>query len=256
MAAHSAYRRFRYHPSFDVGGLAVGRTYRVTASALALRSGPSTTAPLIEWMPANTLVTARSAEGIDGFQQVTNITTGHDGWAFEQYLGDIGPAQPGPALPAGTYYVAAGPPSNAVNVRPTPSLAIPATVGLPDGTAVHVTGVNLNGFAQTDSPKAGWIATQYLSATPGGGAFTGANVPTAAPGLPPQLFPSLPANEPTPPPSTEPSPGTDFEVDERGNILPGTSAKAKAATMGTVLLVLAIGIGFVVARDKKKRKAA
>ncbi len=236
----------------NFGSLSVGRTYRTTASQLALRSTPEVktdNSNVIEWMPTNTLVEARSAEATNLFQEVTNLSDGKKGWAAEKYLVDIGDAQPGPPLPAGTFYVLTRE-GIGVNVRPTPSLALAPIGGLTDGTAVHTTGVNLNGFAQIDSPKAGWVASQFL--TPTAGVVTSpANLPQGANIPPGANLPTLtPANLPTAP---TPQPQTLPEVIIEGEP-PRTATKGAIGATG--ILLIALAIGFVVARDKKRRKRA
>lgn len=232
----------------NAGALEIGHVYRTTASQLALRAGASPSEKVLEWMPTNTLVTAAGGDAMNGYQLVTNMTTKTMGWASEQYLAALSDTQPGPPLPAGTYYLTTHD-GLGVNLRPVPSTALPALATLPDGTPVHTTGNNQNGFAQVDSPRAGWMASQYLSATPPAGAqFTPANVPQGAPVVIGGTTLPGGANVPIIPPP--PGPPPTIEPTREG----ATSTKAKAGA-GVALLLIAITIGFVVARDKKKRKA-
>ncbi len=145
----------------DVGALTAGAQYTVTASALYLRSGPSTSATQIALMPNGaTVIAAGGSE--NGFAEVS--WNGKSGWAAEQYLQAVGGGVTGPDLAAGDYYVKTHDGSG-VNLRALPSTQSTIVTGLTEGTRVHVVGANQNGFAQVDQPSLGWVASQFLSAT-------------------------------------------------------------------------------------------
>ncbi len=132
-------------------------------SALNLRTGPSTSDPVITVMPAGATV-ALTGESANGFLGVTyNSRTG---WAYAGFLSTGGstPAPtPEPSPGTGTATV-----TGALNLRSGPSTTDAIIAVMPAGSTVTLTGNSSNGFLSVSfNGREGWAYATYLD-TDGG----------------------------------------------------------------------------------------
>ncbi len=132
-------------------------------SALNLRSGPSTSDPVISVMPAGATVTLTGESAI-GFLGVTY--NGRTGWAYATFLSTSGatpPPTPEPSPGTGTATV-----TNSLNLRAGPSTADAVIAVMPAGSTVTLTGNSSNGFLSVSfNGREGWAYATYLD-TDGG----------------------------------------------------------------------------------------
>lgn len=142
---------------------------RVT-SALNLRSGPSTSDPVLAVMPAGAWVTL-TGERANGFLSVSY--NGTEGWAYAAFL-DTGETEPPPPEPGNGSGSATT--TTALNLRGGPGTSYPILVVIPGGATVETTGDPQSGFYPVAyAGRAGWVSGAYLTfggdpgGNPGGG---------------------------------------------------------------------------------------
>ncbi len=136
-----------YAAFLDAGGGAVpGADQATVTSELNLRSGPSTTDPVLGVMPAGATVMLTGEEE-NGFRGVRYGDL--EGWAFNDWL----------TVEGGTTAVT----TDAVNLRAGPSLGDAVLAELSAGTQVSLTGKAMNGFQSVHAGTTdGWLFAAYL----------------------------------------------------------------------------------------------
>jgi uncharacterized protein YraI len=152
----------------DRSGAEVG----IVTEQLRFREGPSTADPVIERMPAGSLVLLTGEEE-NGFLSIR--FDGVDGWAYAEFL------ETGDEFSEGGGTVGAGTSTRAVttddvNLRVGPGLDNSIKLVVPAGATVTVTGSERNNFIPVDyKGTKGWLYSDYVNT---GGTSTGSNTRT------------------------------------------------------------------------------
>jgi uncharacterized protein YraI len=137
-------------------------TCTVTASALNVRSGPSTSNGKVGLVyRGNTL----SWLGSSGSWRQIRLSNGNSGWVSGSYVSCSGSSNPAPApapSPSRTVCVTA----SALNVRSGPSTSNSRVGTVRRGDRLTVTGSS-NGWLRISSPS-GWVSGQYTGSCSGG----------------------------------------------------------------------------------------
>lgn len=155
--------------------------------ALNLRSGPSTSNPVIVVMPAgaNVVITGQSSNGF------LAITWGsYRGYASGEWITTTGSA---PAPAPGTPTTGTAVTTDALNLRTGAGTSYTVVAVMPRGATVQLTGKSANGFYNVNwSGQTGWAAAEYLRVSSGSTPAPTTPVPTPAPTQPPAPAPTAP----------------------------------------------------------------
>ena len=197
-------------------------TAGVTTDSLNLRSGPSTTSPVIAVIPsgAEIVVTGQST---GGYLAVT--WSGFKGYAHGDWIRTGGTPQPAPAQPPTLPTTGTATTTTSLNMRAGAGTTFTVLTVMPAGATVNLTGQSANGFfGVTWNGKTGWASSEYLRVTTGTAPAPSTPAQTPAPTQPP-------APAPTPIPPVTSTTGTGITTDS-------LNMRSGAATTYPVILVI------------------
>ncbi len=155
----------------------------VTTDSLNLRSGPSSTSPVIVVMPAGAEVVV-TGESSGGYLAVT--WSSFQGFAHGDWIRTGGTPQPAPPtvpdLPAAGTAVT----TDSLNMRAGAGTTYSVLTVMPPGTTVTLTGQSANGFFGVKwNGKSGWASADFLRVSSGQTPAPTTPNPTPAPTQPP-----------------------------------------------------------------------
>lgn len=197
-------------------------TAGVTTDSLNLRSGPSSTSPVIVVIPAGAEVVV-TGQSTGGYLAVT--WSGYKGYAHGDWIRTGGTPQPAPPQPPVLPTTGTAVTTSSLNMRAGAGTNFTVLTVMPAGAIVNLTGQSANGFfGITWNGKTGWASAEYLRVSTGTPPAPTTPGPTPAPTQPPK-----PA--PTPVPPVTSTKGTGITTDS-------LNMRTGAATTYPVILVI------------------
>lgn len=152
--------------TLGAGGLVIASTATATQAMVPttwvnMRSGPSTSNPVITVLGPNQTVTAGTRSG--GWYQVTT-DTGVTGWVSQSYLKATSPAPTQATSQTTPTASGSATTTAAVNVRSGPATSFSVVARATKGTTLPTTGKTSGGWTEVvHAGQARWISTSYLT---------------------------------------------------------------------------------------------